>query len=54
MAATGLSTEPKEYRARLVEQTDEQIDLWAAEMLRDVAKRRASCASSTIFGARAG
>jgi hypothetical protein len=40
VAATGLSTDPTEYRTRLAEQTDEQIDLWAAEMMRDVAKRR--------------
>ena len=40
MPATGLSADPTEYRARLTEQTDEQIDLWAQEMMRDVAKRR--------------
>jgi hypothetical protein len=40
VAATGLSANPKAYRARLSEQTDEQIDLWAQEMMRDVAKRR--------------
>lgn len=40
MASTGLSANPKEYRTRLAEQTDEQIDLWAQEMMRDVAKRR--------------
>ena len=40
MAETGLSGNPKEYRARLTEQSDEQIDLWAQEMMRDVAKRR--------------
>lgn len=40
MAATGLSADPTEYRARLDEQSDEQIDLWAQEMMRDVAKRR--------------
>ena len=40
MAATGLSADPTEYRARLSEQSDEQIDLWAQEMMRDVAKRR--------------
>ena len=40
MAATGLSADPTEYRARLLEQSDEQIDLWAQEMMRDVAKRR--------------
>ena len=36
----GLSADPKEYRARLAEQTDEQIDAWAAELMRDVAIRR--------------
>jgi hypothetical protein len=40
VAATGLSADPTEYRQRLAEQTDEQIDLWASEMMRDVAKRR--------------
>jgi hypothetical protein len=40
VAATGLSADPTEYRARLTEQSDEQIDLWAQEMMRDVAKRR--------------
>ena len=40
MAATGLSPDPNEYRQRLAEQSDEQIDAWAAEMMRDVAKRR--------------
>jgi hypothetical protein len=40
VAATGLSADPSEYRARLSEQNDEQIDLWAQEMMRDVAKRR--------------
>lgn len=40
MAGTGLSADPAEYQARLTEQSDEQIDAWAAEMMRDVAKRR--------------
>ena len=40
MAVTGLSADPKEYRQRLAEQSDEQIDAWAAELMRDVAKRR--------------
>lgn len=40
MAATGLSADPDEYQRRLAEQSDEQIDLWAAELMRDVAKRR--------------
>lgn len=40
MAATGLSDDPKTYRARLADQSDEQLDSWTAELLRDVAKRR--------------
>ena len=40
MAATGLSADPQEYRTRLQEQSDAQIDAWAAELMRDVAKRR--------------
>jgi hypothetical protein len=40
VGATGLSADPKEYRKRLGEQPDEQIDAWAQELLRDVAKRR--------------
>lgn len=40
MAATGLSADPNEYRSRLAEQSDDQIDAWAAELMRDVAKRR--------------
>jgi hypothetical protein len=40
VAATGLSADPKEYRKRLSDQADPQIDLWAQELLRDVVKRR--------------
>lgn len=40
MGATGLSADRNEYRARLAEQTDAQIDAWAAEMMRDTAIRR--------------
>lgn len=40
MGATGLSSTPDEYRERLAEQSDEQIDAWAAELMRDVAIRR--------------
>ena len=40
MATTGLSADPKEYRSRLKEQSDDQIDAWAAELMRDVAIRR--------------
>jgi hypothetical protein len=40
VATTGLSADPKEYRERLAEESDEQIDAWAAELMRDVAIRR--------------
>jgi len=40
VGATGLSTDPTEYAARLADQSDEQIDAWAAELMRDVAIRR--------------
>jgi hypothetical protein len=40
VAGTGLSADPEEYRVRLDDQSDEQIDIWAAELMRDVAKRR--------------
>ncbi len=40
MATTGLSADPSEYRARLAEQSDDQIDAWASELMRDVAIRR--------------
>ena len=40
MAATGLSADPKEYRARLADQSDDQIDRWTAELMRDVVIRR--------------
>jgi hypothetical protein len=36
----GLSTDPKQYRSRLADQSDEQIDAWASELMRDVAIRR--------------
>ncbi len=40
MGTTGLSADPEVYRKRLAEQSDEQIDAWAAELMRDVAIRR--------------
>ncbi|HEX8940226.1 MAG TPA: hypothetical protein VF763_08675 [Candidatus Limnocylindrales bacterium] len=40
MGATGLSADPAEYRSRLREQSDDQLDTWAAELMRDVAIRR--------------
>jgi hypothetical protein len=39
VAATGLSADPAEYRSRLVQQSDEQIDAWAEELMRDIAIR---------------
>lgn len=40
MGVTGLAADPIEYRRRLGEQTDEQLDSWAKELMRDVAKRK--------------
>ena len=40
MDAAGLSPDPREYRRRLKDQPDERIDSWAAELMRDVVKRR--------------
>jgi hypothetical protein len=40
VGATGLSADATEYRARLADQDDAQIDSWASEMMRDVAIRR--------------
>jgi hypothetical protein len=40
VAATGLSADPTEYQSRLADQSDEQIDAWASELMRDVAIRR--------------
>ena len=40
MASTGLSADPDEYRRRLADQSDDQIDAWAAELMRDVVIRR--------------
>jgi hypothetical protein len=40
MGATGLATTPDEYRRRLLEQPDEQLDAWAAEAMRDISIRR--------------
>jgi hypothetical protein len=40
VASTGLSADPTEYRARLADESDEQIDAWVAELMRDVVIRR--------------
>lgn len=39
MSATGLSADVDEYRRRLAEQSDDQIDSWAAELMRDMSIR---------------
>jgi len=39
MGATGLASTPAEYRRRLSEQPDEQLDAWAAEAMRDISIR---------------
>ena len=40
MGDTGLAADPAEYRTRLAEQEDAQIDAWASELMRDIAIRR--------------
>jgi hypothetical protein len=40
VSATGLSADPIEYRRRLSEQSDEQIDTWVTELLRDLSIRQ--------------
>ena len=40
MDATGLASNPAEYRSRLADQTDDQIDSWASELMRDMVIRR--------------
>jgi hypothetical protein len=40
MGATGLATDPFEYRRRLLEQPDAQLDAWASESMRDISIRR--------------
>jgi hypothetical protein len=40
VGATGLAGNPTQYRERLRDQSDEQLDAWAAELMRDVAARR--------------
>jgi hypothetical protein len=39
-APTGLAPDPQEYRRRLVEQSEEQIDAWAQELMRDISIRK--------------
>jgi hypothetical protein len=50
VSATGLSADPSEYRSRLEEQPDEQIDAWAAELMRDMSIRRGVLSVLAEFG----
>jgi len=40
LTATGLSASPQEYRDRLKDQPDSQVDAWASELMRDISIRR--------------
>jgi hypothetical protein len=40
VSGTGLSPDVDEYRRRLNEQSDTQIDAWASELMRDMSIRR--------------
>ena len=37
---TGLASDAREYRRRLERQSDEQIDAWAMELMRDLSVRK--------------
>ena len=39
MTATGLSATPQEYRQRLEDAPDAQVDAWVAELMRDMSIR---------------
>ena len=39
-APTGLAPDPREYRRRLDRQSDDQIDAWAMELMRDLSIRK--------------
>ena len=54
MTATGLSATPEEYRARLEEQSDEQLDAWSIELMRDVSIRRGVRRVLADFGQASG
>jgi hypothetical protein len=40
LSSEGLSEDPKVYRKRLGEQSDEQLDAWMIEFMRDMSIRR--------------
>ena len=54
MGATGLAADPAEYRTRLDEHDDAQIDAWASELMRDIAIRRGVIRVLTNFRSATG
>ena len=54
VGATGLAANQDEYRSRLGEQPDAQIDAWAEEAMRDISIRRGVLAVLHDFGAATG
>jgi hypothetical protein len=40
LPSEGLSVDPTEYRDRLAQRSDDEIDAWASELMRDVSIRR--------------
>jgi hypothetical protein len=54
LTATGLSSTPEEYQARLAEQPDDQIDAWSAELMRDMSIRRGVLGVLKEFGKATG
>jgi hypothetical protein len=40
LSSEGLSEDPTVYRSRLIEQSDEQLDAWMVEFMRDMSIRR--------------
>jgi hypothetical protein len=52
--ATGLAPDPVEYRHRLEEQPDAQIDAWATELMRDLSIRLGVLSVLRGFRAAAG
>lgn len=54
MSAAALSADATEYRSRLNEQSDEQIDAWMIELMRDMSIRRGVLPVLAAFRAATG
>ncbi len=50
MVSTGLSSNPTEYRKRLGQQPDDQLDAWTKDLLRDAVRRRGVVTVVADFG----